>query len=93
MNKNKKMLAWLFAGLVAGHAWSAEPAAPVADCAGITDVKCKSRQLFREPPGYAALKPMVTEILDGSLAPIVGLRWPPGEKEAMLDGYDTKRLK
>ena len=36
---------------------------------------------------------MVTGILDGSLAPVVGLRWPPGEKEALLDGYDTKRLK
>lgn len=48
--------------------------------------------LFRDPPSLAALKPMVTSILDGSLAPIVGLRWPPGAKEALLDGYDTKRL-
>jgi len=46
VNKNKKVAALLFAGLLAARAWSAEPVATVADCEGITDVKSRSRQLF-----------------------------------------------
>ena len=46
MNKRKKTTTWLFAVLLAAHAWSAEPAAPVADCAGVTDVKSRSRPLY-----------------------------------------------
>jgi hypothetical protein len=46
LNKNQKVAAWLFAGLLAAHVWGAEPAATVADCEGITDVKSRSRPLF-----------------------------------------------
>ena len=198
MNKNKKVAAWLFAGLLAAHAWSAEPVATVADCEGITDVKSRSRQLFeskvlmpvllmleakgearfhvtyvrpasqcvfdkfdvagspvqaihaplekasdptlhwrflvsgaepreilvlydgtaaamaeknvfyvveerqgrisyyamfRDQPTYAALKPMAVSIIDGSAKPLALVHWPPGEKESVIDAFDTKRLK
>ncbi len=49
--------------------------------------------MFRDPPAYAALKPLVTGILDGSAAPLATVRWPKGEKEPVIDAYDTKRLK
>jgi hypothetical protein len=49
--------------------------------------------MFRDPPTYAALKPLVTGILDGSASPLATVRWPRGEKEPVIDAYDTKRLK
>jgi hypothetical protein len=49
--------------------------------------------LFRDPPTYAALKPLVTAILDGSAAPLATVRWPKGAKEPVMDAYDTKRVK
>jgi hypothetical protein len=49
--------------------------------------------MFREQPSYAALKPLVTSILDGSAAPLATVHWPKGEKEAVIDAYDTTRLK
>jgi len=49
--------------------------------------------LFRDPPTYAALKPLVTGILDGSAAPLATVRWPKGAKEPVIDAYDSKRLK
>lgn len=49
--------------------------------------------MFRDPPTYDALRPVVTSIIEGSLKPVVGLRWPPGVKEPLMDGYDTKRWK
>jgi len=198
VNKNKKVAAWLFAGLLAAHAWSAEPVATVADCEGITDVKSRSRQLFeskvlmpillileakgevrfhltyarparqcvfdkfdvagsavqaiyaplekasdptlhwrflvsgaepreilvlydgtaaamaekdvfyvaeerqrkisfyamfRDQPTYAALKPIAVSIVDGSAKPLALVRWPQGEKESVIETYDSKRLK
>jgi hypothetical protein len=49
--------------------------------------------MFREQPAYVALKPLVVGILDGSLQPLATVRWPAGEKEPVIDAYDTKRLK
>jgi hypothetical protein len=49
--------------------------------------------MFRDQPTYAALKPLVTGILDGSAAPLATVRWPKGEKEPVIDAYDSKRLK
>jgi hypothetical protein len=49
--------------------------------------------LFRDQPTYAALKPLVTGILDGSAAPLATVRWPKGAKEPVIDAYDAKRLK
>jgi len=49
--------------------------------------------MFRDRPTYEALKPLVTSIIDGSLKPVVGLRWPPGAKEPLMDAYDIKRYK
>jgi hypothetical protein len=48
VDRNNRGLALLFAGLLAGHAWGADSAATVPDCAGITDVKSKSRPLFEQ---------------------------------------------
>jgi hypothetical protein len=198
VNKNKQGLALLIAGLLAGQAWGADSAASVPDCAGITDVKSKSRPLleqkalmpvllmlegkgeahfhpeyappasqcvfekfevagaavqaiysplekdpqptlhwrfqlsgaearellvfydgaaafmakkdvfyvveerkgvisyyamFRDQPTYAALKPIAVSIFDGSAQPLAAVRWPPGEKEPVIDAFDSKRLK
>ena len=41
----------------------------------------------------AALKPMVTSIIDGSASPLATVRWPKGAVEPVIDAYDTKRLK
>jgi hypothetical protein len=49
--------------------------------------------LFRDQPTYAALKPLVTGIVDGSAAPLATVRWPKGEKEPVIDAYDAKRVK
>jgi hypothetical protein len=49
--------------------------------------------VFRDQPTYAALKPMVMGILDGSAAPLATVRWPKGQKEPVMDAYDSKRLK
>jgi len=49
--------------------------------------------MFRDQPTYAALKPIVTGILDGSAAPLATVRWPPGEKEPVIEAYDTTRVK
>lgn len=197
MNKKKQRAAYLLAVMFAVQVWGAEPSAAVADCAGITDVKSKSRPLnegkvlmgnllmmeakgeaafhpeyeppasqcvfekfdvggsavqavyspfargeqtlhwrfrvsgvetrellvlydgtasfmankdvffvveerkgnisyyamFRDQPTYAALKPIAVSILDGSAQPLATVSWPPGEKEAVIQAYDGKRLK
>jgi hypothetical protein len=49
--------------------------------------------MFREQPSYAALKPLVTAILDGSAQPLAAVRWPAGAKEPVIEAYDTKRIK
>ena len=49
--------------------------------------------MFRDQPTYAALKPVVTGILDGSAQPLATVRWPAGAKEPVIDAYDSKRLK
>ena len=49
--------------------------------------------MFRDQPTYAALKPIAISILDGSAKPLATVRWPPGEKEAVIEAYDGKRLK
>jgi hypothetical protein len=49
--------------------------------------------IFRDQPTYAALKPLVTSVLDGSAAPLATVRWPPAAKEPVIDAYDSKRLK
>jgi hypothetical protein len=49
--------------------------------------------MFRDQPTYAALKPVITGILDGSTKPLATVRWPPGDKEPMINAYDSKRLK
>lgn len=48
--------------------------------------------IFRDQPTFAALKPLVTGILDGSLQPLSVVHWPAGAKEPMIDSFD-KRLK
>jgi hypothetical protein len=198
VNKKKQAIPFFIAGLLGGHAWGADAAAPPPDCAGITDVKSKSRPLFeqkalmpvllmlegkgeahfhpeyappasqcvfekfdvagsavqaihaplekdpnptlhwrfqvsgtearellvfydgtaslmakkdvfyvveerkgvisyyamfRDQPTYAALKPLAISILDGSAQPLAVVRWPPGEKEPLIDAFDMKRLK
>jgi hypothetical protein len=49
--------------------------------------------MFRDEPTYAALKPLVVGILDGSAQPLATVRWPPGAKEPVIDAFDSKRLK
>ena len=49
--------------------------------------------MFRDQPTYAALKPLVASILDGSAQPLALVRWPAGAKEPVIDAYDTQRLK
>jgi hypothetical protein len=49
--------------------------------------------MFRDPPTLAALKPIVAGILDGSAKPLAQVRWPAGNKEPVIDAYDTQRLK
>lgn len=49
--------------------------------------------VFRDQPTYAALKPLVTGIIDGTAQPLAAVRWPPGEKEPVIEAYDSKRLK
>jgi hypothetical protein len=49
--------------------------------------------MFRDQPAYAALKPLIVSILDGSAKPLAIVRWPAGAKEPVIDAYDTKRLK
>lgn len=49
--------------------------------------------MFRDQPAYAALKPIVISILDGSAQPLATVSWPPGAKEPVIDAFDSKRLK
>ena len=49
--------------------------------------------MFRDQPTYAALKPMVTSIIDGTAKPLATVRWPKGAVEPVIDAYDAKRLK
>ena len=49
--------------------------------------------MFRDQPAYAALKPLIVSILDGSAKPLAMVRWPAGAKEPVIDAYDAKRLK
>ncbi len=49
--------------------------------------------MFRDPPSNAALKPLVAGILDGSAKPLAKVRWPAGDKEPVIDAYDSQRLK
>ncbi len=48
--------------------------------------------IFREQPAYAALKPLVTGILEGTVQPLSVVHWPAGAKEPEIDSFD-KRLK
>jgi hypothetical protein len=50
-------------------------------------------EMYREPPAYSALKPLVSGILDGSAKPFATVRWPKGAKEPEIDAVDMKRLK
>jgi hypothetical protein len=49
--------------------------------------------MFRDQPTYAAVKPIVTSIIDGSAKPLATVHWPAGAKEPAIDAYDAKRLK
>lgn len=49
--------------------------------------------MYRDQPTYALLKPLVSGILDGSAQPLATVNWPKGEKEPVINAYDTKRLK
>lgn len=49
--------------------------------------------MFRDRPTYAASKPLVVGILDGSAQPLATVRWPAGAKEPVIDAFDSKRLK
>lgn len=49
--------------------------------------------MFRDQPTYAALKPLVTGIFDGSAKPLAAVRWPKGAKEPVIEAYDSDRLK
>ena len=49
--------------------------------------------MFREQPTFAALKPLITGIVEGSAKPLARVRWPAGAKEPEIDAYDTSRLK
>jgi hypothetical protein len=35
----------------------------------------------------------VTGIIDGTAQPLAVVSWPTGEKEPVIEAYDTKRLK
>jgi hypothetical protein len=50
-------------------------------------------EMYREQPSYAALKPLVSAIVDGSAQPLAQVRWPAGAKEPVIDKFDSKRLK
>jgi hypothetical protein len=49
--------------------------------------------MFRDQPTFAALKPLVSGIFDGSAKPLASVRWPPGAKEPEIEAYDGGRLK
>jgi hypothetical protein len=49
--------------------------------------------MYRDQPAYAALKPLIVGILDGSAKPLATVQWPAGAKEPVIDVYDGKRLK
>jgi hypothetical protein len=49
--------------------------------------------MFRDEPTLAALKPLVSGILDGTAAPLATVHWPAGAKEPLIDAYDSKRMK
>ena len=49
--------------------------------------------MLRGQPTYAPLRALVVGILDNSMRPLATVRWPAGEKEPVIDAYDTKRLK
>jgi hypothetical protein len=49
--------------------------------------------MFRGQPAYADLKPVFVSILDGSAKPLATVHWPAGEKEPVIDAFDSKRLK
>lgn len=46
--------------------------------------------VYVEQPAYAALKPLVTGILDGSARPLTVVHWPPGAPEPVLDAPDPR---
>ncbi|TNE57738.1 MAG: hypothetical protein EP340_07720 [Alphaproteobacteria bacterium] len=48
--------------------------------------------LYDDVPRYQDIRDMSVRILSGEFPPAVGLSWPEGSPEALLDGYDTKRL-
>ena len=50
-------------------------------------------EMYREQPGYVALKPVITAIVDGSAQPLAKVNWPKGAKEPVIDAFDSKRLK
>jgi hypothetical protein len=54
--------------------------------------KIRHYAIFREQPTFAALKPLVVGILDGSANPLSVVYWPAGAKEPSIDGLD-KRMK
>lgn len=55
--------------------------------------KISQYAMFRDQPTYAALKPLVVGIFDGSAQPLATVRWPAGAKEPVVDAFDSKRLK
>ncbi|MBC8027765.1 MAG: hypothetical protein H7Y89_17370 [Steroidobacteraceae bacterium] len=79
----------IYDGVTAAMAKKGEVFKVVEDRAG----KISYYGLFRDQPTYATLKPLITGILDGSAMPLATVRWPKGEKEPVIDAYDTKRLK
>jgi hypothetical protein len=50
-------------------------------------------EMYREQPSYAALKPLIVTIVDGSAQPLALVHWPAGAKEPVIDKFDSKRLK
>jgi len=84
VNKNKRGIALLIAGLLAGHAWGADPAPPVTDCAGITDVKSKSRPLFEQK----ALMPVLM-MLEGKGEAHFHPEYAPPASQCVFEKFDV----
>lgn len=46
--------------------------------------------MYRDEPGYDAMKDLATHILSGEAMPTMLVNWPPGAKEPTLVGMDKK---
>lgn len=49
--------------------------------------------MFKKEPTYPGVRTLVERIIAGGARPLMAVRWPAGAKEAVIEAYDTGRLK